>query len=672
VENKVFGSEVDVMEGFGWTDKINQAIHWDGYGDAHKSTGNKTEVPGIRDGFHTYTMVWNPDEYIFYIDGVETWRTQGGGVCNKPGYLKITGELSTEDWAINEYWSNNPAHAAYPDSFVVDYVKVYELPVKELPSIRELVEKCYPDGNLAVGVAAHEHYLGTKTEEIIDREFNYITPASDFKQSYIHPEPGVWRWEKPDKWVNHCRENNQVIRMHAPISPQVSAWAKEDSRTAEELEQNLVEYMTAICQRYNDTTNVKWLDVVNETVFHTDGSWFGPKSGTDSWENPWPKMGYDESHELRPPVYIKKAFEVANEHGSNLKLIINQHGGMDPVIWDKIKQTVLYLRENNLRVDGIGWQAHEWLGFENVEGNMQRLSELIDWCHENDLEFHITEFNVWLKPEDLGKLTAQAETFYAITKLAAEKAKNGFVGINFWHIRAVETQNKDRDGSPWAEDYQPKEAYFRIKDALCEASAACSGDCGTERLYKNIDFFESGSNINLLEGEWEHTSDAGSVSMLELNNPDGYSGAGAKFEWTLKKGAAVYPWSAVQTWLHLEKKSIDLTAYHALTFKARGAGVLDAGLVTIHSEAENDHFLKRIQLNPEWQTVVIPFSELKQKWNDGAPVDTAKVLALLFSGAGDFEVQGEMWFDNIQFVSENAVPPAEPIKLPEPVVIVSA
>jgi endo-1,4-beta-xylanase len=668
INGGVDGSEVDVMEGFGWTDKINQAIHWDGYGDAHKSTGKKTEVPGIRDGFHTYTMVWNPEEYIFYIDGKETWRTQGGGVCNKPGYLKITGELSTEDWAINEYWSKDPAQAVYPDSFIVDYVKVYELPVEELPPIRELVSHCYPNGNLVVGTACHEHYLGTQTEEIINREFSYMTPASDFKQSYIHPEPGVWRWEKSDKWISHCRENNQVIRLHAPISPQVSSWAKDDSRTAEELEQNLVEYMKAVCQRYNETEHVKWLDVVNETVYHTDGSWFGPKPGNDSWENPWPVMGYDETHELRPPVYIKKAFEVANEYGSNLKLIINQHGGMSDAIWDKIKGLVIYLRQNNLRVDGIGWQAHEWLGWEKEEGNMQRLSDLIDWCHQNDLEFHITEFNVWLKQEDLGKLTEQAETFHAITRLAAEKSKNGFIGINFWHIRAVETQNKDRDGSPWAEDYQPKEAYFRIKEAICEASTECSGNCGVERLYKNIDFFDNGSSLNLLNGEWEHQSDAHSISVLELNSLEGYSGSGAKFEWTLNKGAVIYPWSLVKTWLSPDKKVADLSAYHAIVFKARGVGLIDVGLMTSHTEAGNDHFLKRIRLKDQWQTFVIPFSELDQLWSSRLSIDLMNGLAIVFRGAGDFGIKGEMWIDNIQLVNKNAVPPVEPDELPEPAV----
>ena len=123
----VDGSEVDVMEAFGWTNKINHAVHYDGYGAAHKSVSKNELIPGIREGFHTYSLEWYPEKYVFFVDDKEMWRSSGGGVCNQPGYIKVTGEISTEDWAINNYWSNDPAKAAYPDSFKVDYVRVYEI-----------------------------------------------------------------------------------------------------------------------------------------------------------------------------------------------------------------------------------------------------------------------------------------------------------------------------------------------------------------------------------------------------------------------------------------------------------------------------------------------------------------------------------------------------------------
>jgi hypothetical protein len=79
-------------------------------------------------------MEWYPEMYIFFIDGEETWRSTGGGVCTSKGYVKVTGEISTESWAINNYWANNPADAVYPDSFIVDYVRVYDVGEYQYPA----------------------------------------------------------------------------------------------------------------------------------------------------------------------------------------------------------------------------------------------------------------------------------------------------------------------------------------------------------------------------------------------------------------------------------------------------------------------------------------------------------------------------------------------------------
>jgi beta-glucanase (GH16 family) len=121
------GTEIDIFEGFGWTDRVQHALHWDGYGEAHQSDHYSRTIPGIRSGYHTFTLEWYESLYVFYIDGKETWRTTAGGVSQVPAYVKVTGEISTEGWATNEYWAHNPEDATYPDYFLIDYVKVYEL-----------------------------------------------------------------------------------------------------------------------------------------------------------------------------------------------------------------------------------------------------------------------------------------------------------------------------------------------------------------------------------------------------------------------------------------------------------------------------------------------------------------------------------------------------------------
>ncbi len=112
------GAEIDIMEKAWLTEKINHAIHWNGYGSHHKSEGREAERPGLNEGFHTFAVLWTPQEYIFYIDGRETWRTKAGGASHALSYAKLTEEIGP--------WAGKITEAALPDYFVVDYVRVYD------------------------------------------------------------------------------------------------------------------------------------------------------------------------------------------------------------------------------------------------------------------------------------------------------------------------------------------------------------------------------------------------------------------------------------------------------------------------------------------------------------------------------------------------------------------
>lgn len=120
----VSGAEVDVLEtGTDFNQKskyyesILQTVHVDAYGDAHRQ-----EIQGWfyaddpYNKFNTYGVAWNEDEYIFYVNGVETARTDFGGVCRVPLYLILSVGVN-EKVAQNEY---------LPSSFVVDYVRAYQ------------------------------------------------------------------------------------------------------------------------------------------------------------------------------------------------------------------------------------------------------------------------------------------------------------------------------------------------------------------------------------------------------------------------------------------------------------------------------------------------------------------------------------------------------------------
>ncbi|HOX37109.1 MAG TPA: glycoside hydrolase family 16 protein [Candidatus Brocadiia bacterium] len=115
------GTEIDIMEKPWIDDRVQQTLHWDGYGAEHRSKGNIPAVPGVMDGFHTFALLWTPDEYVFYVDGKETWRTDAGGVCQVPLYLKLSDEAQFKGWA------GDVREAKLPDEFLTDYVRVYDL-----------------------------------------------------------------------------------------------------------------------------------------------------------------------------------------------------------------------------------------------------------------------------------------------------------------------------------------------------------------------------------------------------------------------------------------------------------------------------------------------------------------------------------------------------------------
>lgn len=113
------GTEIDIFEKPWLDDRVQQTLHWDGYGKDHKSQGFVAHAHGVMEGWHTFSLWWSPEEYRFYVDGKETWRTKAGGVCQAPLYLKISDEIGP--------WAGDIKQAKLPDETLVDYVRVYDL-----------------------------------------------------------------------------------------------------------------------------------------------------------------------------------------------------------------------------------------------------------------------------------------------------------------------------------------------------------------------------------------------------------------------------------------------------------------------------------------------------------------------------------------------------------------
>ena len=173
------GTEIDIYEKPWLDDRVQHTLHWDGYGKDHKSEGKVVKVPGVMEGWHTFGLWWKPDEYIFYVDGKETWRTKASGVCQVPEYIKLSDEIGIGAGDIKK--------AKLPDAFLVDYVRVYDVvetkaAVKSAKIQVELFDIVTPTLPVGRWRLSNHRNRGCRL---------FVSPPSDL------PGPDLTKWQGP-------------------------------------------------------------------------------------------------------------------------------------------------------------------------------------------------------------------------------------------------------------------------------------------------------------------------------------------------------------------------------------------------------------------------------------------------------------------------------------------
>ena len=339
------------------------------------------------------------------------------------------------------------------------------IPVKITDPFKKLISEDYNTDTFKFGATLNFFQFNTNVETLFLKEFDYLVAENSFKQTIVHPEPNVWNWERADAFLDFANKNNLQLRVHGPIGPQSSNWAKTDSRTKDELIKNYEEFLTELCKKVNSEENVKWMDVVNETI-DKEGKWTIEKTGTD-YQNPWAQIGNNEDG---IPLYIIRSFEIAKEYAPNVSLVFNQHQGMQPVMWDKVKETILYLKNKGLKIDGLGWQSHLR---DNVimslnKENIDYLMSLIDWAHQNDLDFHVTEIDYKMTgdPPTSSEYERQANGYSNILKALIAKRDSGVVTFNTWGVYDKNEVSEHQYKYIYDSNLNPKKAVDLLKSTL--------------------------------------------------------------------------------------------------------------------------------------------------------------------------------------------------------------
>ncbi|MEI9998866.1 MAG: glycoside hydrolase family 16 protein [Verrucomicrobiota bacterium] len=112
--------EIDIFENLGHE---NQTLHFTNHwmDDQHhpRGKGQQTNGPDYTADFHTIAVDWEPDAIVWYVDDKEQCRVTDN-IEKEKMYILL-------NLAVGGDWPKSPdANTVFPQSFDVDYVRVYQ------------------------------------------------------------------------------------------------------------------------------------------------------------------------------------------------------------------------------------------------------------------------------------------------------------------------------------------------------------------------------------------------------------------------------------------------------------------------------------------------------------------------------------------------------------------
>ncbi len=375
-------------------------------------------------------------------------------------------------------------------------------------SLRSLAQ----DKNIWIGSAVRGNVLESQRDmpynEIIEREFNIITPEGDMKFVSIHPNPpgnaNEYDFFYADYLVNFAEDNDMKLRGHTLIwFHSLPDWLYEGANNGlynkNELSEILCEHIKTVVKRYKGRIYA-W-DVVNEVIadegFEEDGVTVKLRGDTGTINNIW--------LDVIGPEYIELAFNCAREADPEVKLFLNevQADSLDL----KSNATYTFLKDmldKRVPIDGVGLEMHLTTNYyfpkkQDIAKQMKRLAEL-------GLEIHITEIDHRFHNEDVN-LTKTAETYNDILKTCLHNSNCkafvmwGFTDKHHWLV------SKFPDQMPGIFDkyYNPKISYYKLKETLITTNTQNKIVCGDNICQEG----ETCSNCEVDCGECEEDSYCG-------------------------------------------------------------------------------------------------------------------------------------------------------------------
>jgi endo-1,4-beta-xylanase len=241
-----------------------------------------------------------------------------------------------------------------------------------------------------IGVAVNQKQFNDEDrrgDPIIKTQFNSISPENVLKWESVHPLPGSYAFEEPDRYVDFGESNHMFIIGHTLIwHNQTPRWVFQDTNgnpvTRDVLLERMRDHIYTVVGRYKG--RIKVWDVVNEAL-NEDGT---------LRKSPWDKIIGDD--------YIEKAFQYAHEADPDAILRYNDYSLENEPKRNGAIALIKKLQAEGVPVTAIGLQEHDKLNWPTPEQEDATISAFA----KLGLKVMITEMDIDTSPKTQGNQTA--------------------------------------------------------------------------------------------------------------------------------------------------------------------------------------------------------------------------------------------------------------------------
>ena len=237
--------------------------------------------------------------------------------------------------------------------------------------------KSHFENKFFTGAAINESTIlgkDDKSYQIVNNQFNSITPENSLKWMYIQPKPNQFDFSTADQYVQMGLDNGMYIVGHALVWHAQLAEFMQETKNKNEFRSHVENHINRLVKRYKGKIDA-W-DVVNE-AFEEDGKLRNSVFYKNMGEN-----------------YVEEVFKLAEKLDPEADLIYNDYNLYKPKKRNAVIEMVKQFKANGTKISGVGVQAHWGLNYPTID----EIEQIIYDFHTAGVSVSFTELDISVLP----------------------------------------------------------------------------------------------------------------------------------------------------------------------------------------------------------------------------------------------------------------------------------